>query len=81
VLKAILLFSTLYPKLADSSSSLLVQDFTKKSILNLIRDNPSADEYYDHYHDMMKNPRSGIEVDHKINKPLLKLLKLGYRQW
>ena len=59
----------------------LILYFTERAILDLIEDNPSADEYYTHYHDMMKNPRSGIEVDNKINKPSLKLLKLGYRQW
>ena len=59
----------------------LILYFTEKAILDLIQDNPSADDYYTHYHDIMTNPRSGIEVDNKLNKPSLKLLKLGYRQW
>ena len=59
----------------------LILYFTEKAILELIRDNPSADEYYSLYHNIMNNPRPGIEVDNKINKPSLKLLKLGYRHW
>jgi hypothetical protein len=59
----------------------LILYFTEKAILDLIRDNPSADEYYALYHDMMHNPRSEIEVDNKLNKSSLKLLKLGYREY
>jgi len=59
----------------------LILYFTEKAILDLIRDNPSADEYYALYHDMMNNPRSGIEVDNKLNKSTLKLLRLGYREY
>lgn len=59
----------------------LILYFTEKAILDLIQHNPSADEYYTLYRDAMNNPRSGIEVDNKINKSSLKLLKLGYRQW
>ena len=59
----------------------LILYFTEKAILELIQDNPSTDEYYAFYHNLMNNPRSGIEVDNKINKSSLKLLKLGYRQW
>jgi hypothetical protein len=59
----------------------LILYFTEKAILDLIQDNPSADEYYTLYHDMMNNPRSGIEVDNKLNKSSLKLLRLGYREY
>ena len=59
----------------------LILYFTEKAILDLIQNNPSADEYYALYHDMMKNPRPGIEVDNKLNKSSLRLLKLGYREY
>ena len=59
----------------------LILYFTEKAILELIQDNPSADEYYALYHDIMNNPRSGIEVDNKLNKSSLRLLKLGYRAY
>ncbi|MHA1671681.1 MAG: hypothetical protein ACTSV5_14075 [Promethearchaeota archaeon] len=59
----------------------LILYFTEKAILDLIQHNPSADEYYTLYRNMMNNPSSGIEVDNRINKSSLKLLKLGYRQW
>ena len=59
----------------------LILYFTEKAVLDLIQDNPSADEYYTLYHDMMNNPSSGIEVDNKLNKSSLKLLKLGYREY
>lgn len=59
----------------------LILYFTEKAILSLIQNSPSADEYYALYHETMKNPRPGIEVDNKINKSSLKLLKLGYRDY
>ena len=59
----------------------LILYFTKKAILDLIQDNPSTDEYYTLYHEMMNNPRPGIEVDNKLNKSSLRLLKLGYREY
>ena len=59
----------------------LILYFTEKAILDLIQNNPSADKYYVLYHDMMKNPRPGIEVDNKLNKSSLRLLKLGYREY
>ncbi|MFX1379185.1 MAG: hypothetical protein ACFFA4_08820 [Promethearchaeota archaeon] len=59
----------------------LILYFTEKAILNLINGNPKADEYYAQYHKMMYNSHSNIQVDNKINKPRLKLLKLGYQKW
>ncbi len=59
----------------------LILYFTEKAILDLIRNNPSTDDYYTLYHNMMNNPRPGIEVDNKLNKSSLKLLKLGYREY
>ena len=59
----------------------LILFFTEKAILNLIQGNPTADMYYTRYRELMKNPHKEIEIDSKINKPRLKLLKLGYRAW
>jgi hypothetical protein len=59
----------------------LILYFTEKAILNLIDNNPNTDEYYLRYRKIMKNPQKDIEVDNKINKPRLKLLKMGYRNW
>ena len=59
----------------------LILYFTEKAILNLIQNNPDAEEYYTRYRKIMKNPQKEIEVDNKINKPRFKLLKIGYRSW
>ncbi|MFX0003291.1 MAG: hypothetical protein ACFE9C_17440 [Candidatus Hodarchaeota archaeon] len=59
----------------------LILYFTENAILNLINEYPNADDYYVHYRKLMYNPRSRIQVDNKINKPRLKLLKLGYQKW
>jgi hypothetical protein len=59
----------------------LILYFTENAILKLIANNPIAEDYYTHYHKMMYNPHSEIQVDNKINKARLKLLKLGYQKW
>ena len=59
----------------------LILYFTERAILSLIEGNPSADEYYTRYRKIMDNPQPGIELDNKVNKPTLHLLKLGYRSW
>jgi len=59
----------------------LILYFTEKAILDLIKGNPSADEYYSRYLEVMNNPKPGIEVDNKVNKPRLKLWQMGYKKW
>jgi hypothetical protein len=59
----------------------LILYFTEDAILNLIANNPKADDYYAKYHKLMFNPPTEIQVDNKINKPRLKLFKLGYQKW
>ncbi len=59
----------------------LILYFTEKAILDLIKGNPSADEYYSRYREVMSNPKPGFEVDNKVNKPRLKLWQMGYRKW
>ncbi|MFX0041485.1 MAG: hypothetical protein ACFE8L_01115 [Candidatus Hodarchaeota archaeon] len=59
----------------------LILYFTEKAILDLIKGNPSADEYYLRYREVMNNPKPGIALDNKINKPRLKLWKIGYKKW
>jgi hypothetical protein len=59
----------------------LILYFTEKAILNLIANNPNANDYYAQYREIMYNSHSMIQVDNKINKPRLKLLKLGYQKW
>ena len=59
----------------------LILYFTEKAILNLIQGNPSAEEYYARYREVMDNPQPVIEVDNKINKARLKLWKIGYKTW
>ena len=59
----------------------LILYFTEKAILNLIEGNASAEEYYARYHKVMNNPKPGIELDNKVNKPRLKLWQMGYKKW
>jgi hypothetical protein len=59
----------------------LILYFTEKAILNFIEGNPSADEYFSRYGKVMGNPQPGIEIDNQVNKPRLKLWKLGYKDW
>jgi hypothetical protein len=59
----------------------LILYFTEKAILELIKGEPSADEYYSRYRELMSNSKPGIEVDNKVNKPRLKLWQMGYRKW
>ncbi|MBD3253491.1 MAG: hypothetical protein GF383_00280 [Candidatus Lokiarchaeota archaeon] len=59
----------------------LILYFTEQAVLQLIDGHPSAEEYYRRYREVMDNPKSGIEVDNKINKARLKLWRLGYRNW
>lgn len=71
------LFTTSVPELKPD----LTLYFTEKAILNLIEGAPTTDEYYKRYRHLMSNPQPGMELDSKINKPRLKLLKIGYRNW
>ncbi|MFW9826036.1 MAG: hypothetical protein ACFFEY_00250 [Candidatus Thorarchaeota archaeon] len=59
----------------------LILYFTERAILNLIKGNPDAEEYYSRYREIMNNPKPGTEVDYKVNKPRLKLWQMGYRKW
>ena len=59
----------------------LILYFTEQAILDLIKGNPSADEYYSRYRKLMSNPKPGIELDNKVNKPRLKLWQIGYKKW
>ena len=59
----------------------LILYFTEKAILNLIAGNPNADEYYARYREVMDNPKPGIDIDNKVNKPRLKLWRIGYKKW
>ena len=59
----------------------LILYFTEEAILNFIKGSPSADDYYVRYSEVMDNPRPGIEVDSQVNKPRLKLWKIGYKKW
>ncbi len=59
----------------------LILFFTENGILSLIEGNPSADVYYARYNEVMDNPKPGIDVDNKLNKPRLKLWRIGYKLW
>ncbi len=59
----------------------LILYFTEKAILDLIKGDPSAEEYYSRYRELMNNSKPGIEVDNKVNKPRLKLWQMGYKKW
>jgi hypothetical protein len=59
----------------------LILFFTEKAILDLIKENPSAEEYYSRYREIMSNSKPEIEVDNKLNKPRLKLWQMGYKKW
>ena len=71
------LFTTSVPELKPD----LTLYFTEKAIINLIEGTPTPSEYYKRYRNLMNNPQPGIELDNKVNKPRLKLLKIGYRNW
>lgn len=58
----------------------LILYFTEESILELIKDNPLSETYYERYHQMMQHP-SHDKVDSKINKSRFNLLRLGYQKW
>jgi hypothetical protein len=72
-----LIFTKIVPELKPD----LTLYFTEKALLTLIEDAPSTEEYYKRYRYLMNNPQQGILLDSKINKPRLKLLKIGYRSW
>ena len=59
----------------------LILYFTEKAILDLVKGDPSAEEYYSRYSEVMNNPKPGIEVDNQVNKPRLKLWQMGYKKW
>ena len=59
----------------------LILYFTEKAILSLIKDFPAAKDYYKGYRQIMENPTDELDLDYKINKPRLKLWRLGYRAW
>ena len=59
----------------------LILYFTEKAILQLIDGNPPATTYYERYNELMDNPKPEIEIDNKINKPRLKLWRIGYKKW
>ena len=59
----------------------LILYFTEIAILDLIRGNPSAEEYYTRYREIMNNPKPRIEVDNKVNKSRLNLWQIGYKKW
>ncbi len=59
----------------------LILYFTEKAILNLIEGFPPATKYYEAYRKIMSKPTEEIDLDYKINKPRLKLWRLGYRPW
>ena len=58
----------------------LILYFTEESILEIIKDNPLSELYYERYHQMMQHP-SHDKVDSKINKSRFNLLRLGYQRW
>ncbi|GAB4317748.1 MAG: hypothetical protein Kow0069_20550 [Promethearchaeota archaeon] len=59
----------------------LVLYFTKGAILELIDGHPPAATYYERYREVMRSPRPGVALDNKVNKPRLKLWRLGYKNW
>jgi len=59
----------------------LILYFTENAILKLVANNPKADDYYTQYRKIMFNSHSEIQIDNKINKPRLKLFRLGYQKW
>ncbi len=59
----------------------LILYFTEKAIVSLIEGSPPADQYYKAYRHIMSNPTDELDLDYKINKPRLKLWRLGYRSW
>lgn len=59
----------------------LILYFTEQSILELIRDNPNSEKYFERYRKMMYDNSSHDKIDSKINKSRLNLLRLGYQKW
>lgn len=59
----------------------LILYFTEKAILSLIDGSPTAEKYYELYRRLMSQSTEELDLDYKINKPRLKLWRMGYRPW
>ena len=59
----------------------LILYFTENAMVKLVNESKDAETYYEHYREILKNPDVGVELDYKINKPRLKLFRMGYKEW
>ncbi len=59
----------------------LILYFTENAMVKLVDESNDADTYYEKYREILKNPDVGVELDYKINKPRLKLFRMGYKEW
>ncbi len=59
----------------------LILYFTENAMVKLVDESKDADTYYENYREILKNPDVGVELDYKINKPRLKLFRMGYKEW
>nr|MDO8081752.1 hypothetical protein [Candidatus Freyarchaeota archaeon] len=59
----------------------LILYFTENAMIKLIEESNNVDTYYENYREILKSPSVGIELDYKLNKPRLKLVRMGYQEW
>ncbi|MGQ9722284.1 MAG: hypothetical protein ACUVXA_13290 [Candidatus Jordarchaeum sp.] len=59
----------------------LILYFTENAMVKLVDESNDVDTYYENYREILKNPDVGVELDYKINKPRLKLFRMGYKEW
>jgi hypothetical protein len=59
----------------------LILYFTEQALRELISSSPSAKTYYENYSKIMKEGSGTRDLDYKINKSWMNLVKLGYRNW
>jgi hypothetical protein len=59
----------------------LILYFTENAMIKLIEESNNVETYYEKYREILKSPSVGIELDYKLNKPRLKLVRMGYQEW
>jgi hypothetical protein len=59
----------------------LILYFTDEAIMELISSSPDAKKYYENYSKILKEGSGTRNLDYKVNKSSVNMLKLGYRRW
>lgn len=65
---------------APETSDLILY-FTEEAIMELITSSPDAVTYYTNYSKIMKEGSGTRDLDYKVNKSIISLWRVGYREW